>query len=94
MDWAKAFCKIAKEQGHDLDEGWIVTWFANALMRGYDEHANRALTAAPALTAEPRRMFEGEPLGCPTPGACSCPGAVGSAALTTVPAEPGAKPNE
>ena len=36
-DWAKAFCKIAKQHGHDLDEGWMTTWFANALMRGYDE---------------------------------------------------------
>ncbi len=35
-DWAAAFCKIAKTHGHDLDEEWMVTWFANALMRGYD----------------------------------------------------------
>ena len=41
-DWAKAFCKIAKEKGHDLDEGWMVTWFASALMRGFDEHAARS----------------------------------------------------
>ena len=40
-DWAEAFCKIAREKGHDLDEEWMVTWFANALMRGYDEHARR-----------------------------------------------------
>jgi hypothetical protein len=42
QDWAKAFCKIAKQQGHDIDEAWMVTWFACALMRGYDEHAYRA----------------------------------------------------
>jgi hypothetical protein len=36
-DWAAAFCKIAKKHGHDLDEDWMVTWFASALMRGYDE---------------------------------------------------------
>lgn len=43
-DWAEAFCRIAKTQGHDIDEGWMVTWFANALMRGFDEHAMRVLT--------------------------------------------------
>jgi hypothetical protein len=41
-DWAAAFCKIAKKHGHDIDEEWMVTWFANALMRGYDEHASRS----------------------------------------------------
>jgi hypothetical protein len=29
--WAKEFCAVAKEQGHDLDEGWMITWFANAI---------------------------------------------------------------
>lgn len=42
QDWAKEFCRIAKAKGHDLDEGWMVSWFANALMRGYDEHAARS----------------------------------------------------
>lgn len=47
-DWAEAFCKIANEagfkdaNGQPIDGGWMVTWFANALMRGYDEHAKRA----------------------------------------------------
>jgi len=36
-DWAKEFCKIAKTHGHELDEDWMVSWFANALMRGYDQ---------------------------------------------------------
>jgi hypothetical protein len=40
-DWAEAFCKIAKKHGHDIDEDWMITWFANALMRGYDEYASR-----------------------------------------------------
>lgn len=40
-DWSRAFCKIARAQGHDLDEGLMTTWFANALMRGWDEHAAR-----------------------------------------------------
>lgn len=45
-DWGKAFCKIAKEKGHDLDEAWMVSWFANALMRGYDEGRGRASGSA------------------------------------------------
>ncbi len=46
-DWAEAFCKIADEHGFKdsngsrVDEGWMITWFANALMRGFDEHAAR-----------------------------------------------------
>ena len=48
MDWAKAFCKIARDQGYrnesgPIDESWMVGWFANALMRGFDEHAARAV---------------------------------------------------
>ena len=42
-DWAEAFCKISKEIGFDpdRDKDWVHGWFANALMRGYDEHAAR-----------------------------------------------------
>lgn len=41
-DWAKAFVEIATKNGHaGLDEGWMLTWFANALMRGFDEYARR-----------------------------------------------------
>jgi hypothetical protein len=48
QDWAKAFCKVANEhgfkdaKGEPVDEGWMITWFANALMRGFDEHSTRA----------------------------------------------------
>ena len=37
-DWAEAFCKL----NPGVDEGLMIAWFANALMRGYDEHAARA----------------------------------------------------
>lgn len=42
-DWAEAFCKAANDLGYQdrdgapIDEGWMISWFANALMRGYDE---------------------------------------------------------
>lgn len=37
-DWAEAFRKTALKLGYsDMDEGWLITWFANALMRGFDE---------------------------------------------------------
>jgi hypothetical protein len=35
--WAEEFCKIARDKGHDLDEGWMIGWFANAIMAGYDK---------------------------------------------------------
>ena len=36
-DWAAEFCRIAKTHGQEIDESWMVAWFANALMRGYDQ---------------------------------------------------------
>jgi len=51
QDWAKAFCKVAAKlgyehhEGHPIDEAWMTTWFANALMRGYDERAAGATNA-------------------------------------------------
>lgn len=32
-DWAQAFCKV----NPSVDESTMIGWFANALMRGYDE---------------------------------------------------------
>jgi hypothetical protein len=46
-DWAEAFCKIASTKGLNIDEDWMVGWFANALMRGYDQHAVDAARAGP-----------------------------------------------
>jgi hypothetical protein len=46
MDWANAFCKIADTygikdaKGERIDEGWMVSWFASALMRGYDQRSS------------------------------------------------------
>lgn len=42
-DWAAAFVARVKENpGIASDEATMLGWFANALMRGYDEHAVRA----------------------------------------------------
>ena len=48
-DWGKAFCDrfmISRRAGYetkpvDDDIGLMIGWFANALMRGYDEHVAR-----------------------------------------------------
>jgi hypothetical protein len=37
-DWAAAFC----ERNPSMDEGMMIAWFANALMRGYDEGVARS----------------------------------------------------
>jgi hypothetical protein len=38
-DWAKAFVEhVTANPGIPTDEATMTTWFANALMRGYDEH--------------------------------------------------------
>ena len=35
--WAAAFCQIAKKLGHgDIDEGWMIGWFANAIEHSSD----------------------------------------------------------
>lgn len=42
QDWAREFVKAAKENPLlSTDEGAMIGWFANALMRGYDEGARR-----------------------------------------------------
>jgi hypothetical protein len=42
-DWAEAFCKL----NPSMDEGLMLAWFANALMRGYDEGVTRAAVTFP-----------------------------------------------
>ena len=40
--WAKAFNETLVKLGYQPhDEGWLISWFANAIMKGYDEHASR-----------------------------------------------------
>jgi hypothetical protein len=52
-DWAKAFC----DRHPEADDGEMIGWFANAIMRGYDEAQRRAKASGPqdaerALLAE------------------------------------------
>jgi hypothetical protein len=43
QEWAKAFVERAsKDHTFATDESNMIGWFANALMRGYDEHARLA----------------------------------------------------
>lgn len=40
--WASAFCQIAKTNyGVDLDEGWVIGWFANAFVTAEIQGARR-----------------------------------------------------
>lgn len=52
-DWAQHFCKVAGDlgyknaEGKPVDEGWMISWFANSLMRGFDEaHSQGGLNIA------------------------------------------------
>jgi hypothetical protein len=40
--WAREFVKCNLAYHIGLDEGALTTWFANALMRGWDEHRWRS----------------------------------------------------
>jgi hypothetical protein len=40
-DWAASFMKRFGERRDEIDERFMLAWFANALMRGFDEHARR-----------------------------------------------------
>ena len=45
--WAQEWCRIARDiEATDddrrvIDEGWMIAWFANAIMAGYDEARRR-----------------------------------------------------
>ena len=62
--WAEEWCEVAREIAENkderevIDEGWMIGWFANAIMAGFDEGHARALREI--SDAKPR------PLGDPT----------------------------
>lgn len=39
--WAREFMRIWSGRWHEVDEGLMIAWFANAIMRGFDESAKR-----------------------------------------------------
>lgn len=44
VKWAREFKLTAEKLGHaGLDEGWLIGWFCNAIMAGYDEGKRRAV---------------------------------------------------
>ena len=48
-DWAKAFMEIMGDRRDEIDEEAMIGWFANAIMRGYDEYpARNDASAIPA----------------------------------------------
>jgi hypothetical protein len=53
-DWARDFVAHVKANPSiATDEGTMIGWFANAIMRGYDEHARiYRISAAGAVTSE------------------------------------------
>jgi hypothetical protein len=63
-DWAQAFCKQFTVTPRSLDvhendqEGLMIGWFANALMRGFDEHASRATPAADQPAVDEAAIIE------------------------------------
>jgi len=46
--WAEAFCQHVKkfDGGKELDHGWMITWFANAIEHSHDVRRWRAEKAA------------------------------------------------
>lgn len=40
--WAEAFCFYAKSSGLDVDQGWMIGWFANAIEHSSDVRRQRA----------------------------------------------------
>jgi hypothetical protein len=50
--WAAAFCAIAKKLGKDIDEGWMLGWFANAIEHSSHVRNIERDRIAPAKDAE------------------------------------------
>jgi hypothetical protein len=62
-DWAAAFRQTAIDLGYsDMDEGWLIGWFANSLMRGYDQgRAAENQTEEDALASDDASPHATEP---------------------------------
>lgn len=61
QEWAKAFCKVFP----GCDEETVVGWFANALMRGYDQRTSEPQFKCPVnRTADPPQDCNWPMRGC------------------------------
>jgi hypothetical protein len=57
--WALEFQSIAKEKYNvTLDEAWLIGWFANAIMAGFDEGGRRASEAMLDAARARREIFK------------------------------------
>jgi hypothetical protein len=56
MVWAQEWCHVARKLEYLgkplIDEGWMVGWFANAIMVGYDEGHAKGMRDASAMLGE------------------------------------------
>jgi hypothetical protein len=59
MVWAKAFVQhVRVKPSIATDESTMLAWFANAIMRGYDEHAKQVRAGAEPPAREPWTLDE------------------------------------
>jgi hypothetical protein len=48
MKWAEAFCQTWRKLGRpEVDEDWMVGWFANAIMNSLDIERGRSVCVLP-----------------------------------------------
>lgn len=70
--WAEEWCEVAREIAEDkderevIDEGWMIGWFAHAIIAGFDEGYARALkedtdTKSKPLSVEQTRRLLAQP---------------------------------
>lgn len=63
-DWASAFVQMVRAHPSiATDEGTMIGWFANAIMRGYDEREAKERATKLARVAELQRFEQGETAG-------------------------------
>ena len=60
-EWAREFLRIWSGRWSEVDEGLMISWFSNAIMRGFDEGARRALEES-----------QNSPLGARPPACPQC----------------------
>ena len=49
--WAAEFCRIARKHGHEIDEEWMIGWFANAIEHSHALRMRRLPVVLPDESA-------------------------------------------